>query len=54
MTPEQLTFELLKLQRNQAMDQALSAAVIAQQQGDRADALQKELDALKLKDEVKP
>jgi hypothetical protein len=44
MTPEQMTIELLKMQRNIAMDQALNAAVMAQQQSDRADALQKKLD----------
>ena len=47
MTPEQHTIELLKVQRNVAQDQALQAAVIANVQQERADALQKELDELK-------
>ena len=49
MTPDQIAVQVAIAQRNAALDQALQMAVEANMQRERADALQKELDALKPK-----
>lgn len=49
MTSQEIAIHVAIAQRNAALDQALQMAVEANMQRERADALQKELDALKPK-----
>ena len=49
MNSQEIALQVAIAQRNAALDQALQMAVEANMQRERADALQKELDALKPK-----